>query len=140
MSKTLQEQAAFPAARDGRNPRQLAPLTLAYVGDTVYDLYVRTRLIETRDDTPHGYHAAAAKTVCAAAQAAAYRRIEPELTEEERAVFRRGRNAHCGTVPKNANVTDYHAASGFEALIGYLYLSGADERLNTLMNRALEGA
>ena len=137
--ETTERTTPISVPRGTRDPRQIAPLTLAYIGDTVFDLYVRTLLVERTDSTPHGYHMAAAKVVCAGAQAAAFRRIEGELTDEERSVFRRGRNAHCGTVPKHANVTDYHQASGFEALIGYLYLSGADERLNALMERALEG-
>lgn len=117
--------------------RQLAPLTLAYIGDTVYDLYVRTLLVDTLGITPHGLHLAASKHVCAAAQAAALRRIEPMLTEDERGVYKRGRNAHCGTVPKNASISDYHAASGLEALIGYLYLTGDEARISTLMRAAL---
>lgn len=121
------------------DPRQFAPLTLAYIGDTVYDLYVRTRLINSQKLTPHGYHVAAAKCVCAAGQATAFRRIEPLLNENENAIYKRGRNAHSGTVPKNANVNDYHTASGLEALIGFLYLSGEDARLEQLMNSALEG-
>ncbi|MEG1523963.1 MAG: ribonuclease III domain-containing protein [Clostridia bacterium] len=130
----------FRGTRTQRDVQQIAPLTLAYVGDTIYDLFVRTRLIDSQSLTPHGYHMAAAKCVCAAGQAAAFRRIEALLTEAELTVFKRGRNAHSGTVPKNANVADYHAASGFEALIGYLYLTGEDARLTELINGALEGA
>ena len=118
------------------NANQAAPLTLAFVGDTVYDLYVRTRLLDTRSAAPHALHLSAAKLVCAAGQAEAFRRVEPELTEEEHAVYKRGRNAHSGTLPKNASVADYHTASGFEALIGWLYLSGQDARMTQLMRRA----
>ena len=118
--------------------RQLSPLTLAFVGDTVYDLYVRTWLLDTMDATPHGLHMAAAKHVCAAAQARAFRRVEPLLTIEEQGVYKRGRNAHSGTVPKNASVTDYHIASGLEALIGYLYITGDEARLSAVMAAALE--
>ena len=124
---------------NGDAAKQLAPLTLAYIGDTVYDLFVRTRLISAARMTPHGYHAAAAKLGCAAGQAAAYGRIEPLLTEAEKEICRRGRNAHSGTLPKNALPGDYHLASGLEALMGYLYLSGEDARLSLLMDRALEG-
>lgn len=137
--ETTERTALIDVPRGKKDPRQLAPLTLAYIGDTVFDLYVRTRLVDRTDKTPHGYHMAAAKIVCAGAQASAFRKVEDMLSDEERAVFKRGRNAHCGTVPKHANVTDYHQASGFEALIGYLYLCGADERLDALMARALEG-
>ena len=116
--------AGLPELRR-RDPRQMSPLVLAYIGDTVYDLFVRTLLLERSDATAHGMHIEAAKRVCAAAQAEAFRRVEPLLTEEELAVFKRGRNAHMGTVP------------GLEALLGYLYLSGQDARLASLVRAAL---
>lgn len=115
------------------NPRQLSPLALAQIGDTVCDLYARVYLNDQFARSPHELHIAASKYVCAAGQAAAYRRMEPLLTEEETAVFRRGRNAHSGTMPKNATAADYHTATGLEAMVGWLFLSGADERLNELM-------
>ncbi len=130
-------QQALPDA--ARNVRLLAPLTLAFVGDTVYDLYVRTRLCGSIDAPPHTMHALSSGYVCAAGQARAAFRLLPTLTADELAVYKRGRNAHCGTVPKNARVADYHAATGLEALVGYLYLSNQDERLNEIMRIALEG-
>lgn len=120
-----------------KDPRRLSPLVLAYVGDTVYDLYVRTRLILSSDATAHGLHMQATRLVCAGAQAAALRAIMDELTEDELAVYKRGRNSHMGTVPKHAAIKDYRAATGLEALLGYLYLSGQDERLTKLMALAL---
>ena len=120
-----------------RDARQISPLVLAYIGDTVYDLFVRTLLVERTDATAHKMHLQAAKHVCAAAQAEASRRILPLLSEEECTIFKRGRNAHMGTVPKHAQITDYRAATGLEALLGYLYLSGADARLAELMRMAL---
>ena len=137
MNRNEEIRSAFPhlAARDAR---QLSPLTLAYIGDTVYDLIVRTVLIHEQERTPHALHKLATKQVCAAGQAAAYVRIAPLLTEEEAATFRRGRNAHSGTQPKNASSADYHTATGLEALVGYLYLKGEDARLLELMRRALE--
>ena len=78
----------------------------------------------------------AAKLVCAAAQSRAFLRIEQLLSEEEMSVFKRGRNAHMGTVPKNAEIIDYRRATGLEALMGYLYLLGRDERLSELMRAA----
>ena len=128
--------AGLPELRR-RDPRQMSPLVLAYIGDTVYDLFVRTLLLERSDATAHGMHMQAAKRVCAAAQAEAFRRVEPLLNEEELAVFKRGRNAHMGTVPKNARIADYRAATGLEALLGYLYLSGQDARLTALVRAAL---
>ena len=94
--------------------------------------------LDTLDAAPHGLHLKAASFACAAGQAGAYRRIEPELTEEERAVFRRGRNAHSGTVPKNAAISDYRTATGLEALVGWLYLKDREERLDRLFHMILE--
>ena len=128
-------RAAFPGAEiREKDPTQLGPLVLAYIGDTVFDLYVRTKLVLTTDLNAHGLHMLAAKRVCAAAQAESFHRIEAELDEDELAVFRRGRNSHIGTVPKNASIGDYRAATGLEAVIGWLYLKGRDERLAHLMN------
>ena len=120
-----------------REPRLLSPLVLAYIGDTVYDLYVRSQLLLTSDATAHGLHLMATKRVCAKAQAEAVQRILPTLTEEEQYIFRRGRNSHMGTVPKHAQMADYRAATGLEALLGYLYLKGEDQRLSQLMGQML---
>lgn len=135
---TNQEKAILQTIRSAlgapvRDPRQLSPLVLAYVGDTIYDLYVRTQLILTTDATAHGLHMQAAQRVCAKGQAEALRRIWDQLTEEEQGVYKRGRNSHMGTVPKNAAIQDYRAATGLEALLGYLYLGGQDQRLTQLM-------
>jgi ribonuclease-3 family protein len=115
------------------NPRMLSPLALAQIGDTVCDLYARVYLNDQFARTPHELHLAASRFVCAAGQASAYRRMEPFLTEEETAVFKRGRNAHSGTMPKNASAADYHTATGLETLVGWLFLSGNDARLGELM-------
>ena len=141
MCHPLHEQigTAFSALPE-RDARQLPALTLAYIGDTVYDLYVRTRLVHTVDGNAHALHMAASKLVCAAGQTAAFRRIESMLTEQELSVFRRGRNAHNGTVPKNAHISDYRIATGLETLVGYLYWTGADARLTELMQAALSPA
>ncbi|MBO6060748.1 MAG: ribonuclease III [Clostridia bacterium] len=130
-------RAAFPSGA-GADPTQLGPLVLAYIGDTVYDLYVRTELVTNTRLTAHGLHMAAAKRVCALAQAAAFRKIESVLSEEELAVYRRGRNGHMGSIPKNASIADYRSATGLEAVIGWLYLKGDDARLNELMGIILE--
>lgn len=119
------------------DPLSLPALTLAYLGDTVYDLYVRTTLAETLHLPMRALHLEAAKHVCAAGQANAYRRMADRLTEAEQAAFRRGRNAHSGTVPKHADVRDYRVATGLESLLGYLYLRGEDERIGELMRLAL---
>lgn len=130
-------RSAYGGQRSTADPTQLGPLVLAYVGDTVYDMFVRTMLVDTTTLTAHGLHVHAAGLVCAKAQAEAFRRIEPMLTDAESAIFRRGRNAHMGTVPKNASIIDYRLATGLEALIGWLYLSGSDMRLAELMRKAL---
>ena len=126
-------QPGLPAC----NAVRMAPLSLAYIGDTVYDLYVRTLLLHRSDATVHTLHLQAAAMVRASAQAQASARILPILREEEAAVFRRGRNAHMGTVPKSASIADYRAATGLEAVLGYLFLRGEDVRIRELMGIAL---
>lgn len=131
-------RSALPFKGINRDPAQLSALALAYIGDTVYDMFVRTKLVDATDLKPHGLHLQATRLVCAQAQAQAFRRIEPLLTDEENNVFRRGRNAHMGTVPKHAAIMDYRLATGLEAVIGWLYLKGCDERLAELMRIALD--
>ncbi len=128
--------AALPEGKP-RDPNAAPALSLAYIGDTVYDLYVRTLLVEREDAKVHELHLLSAKRVCAAGQAAAFRTIEPALTEAELSVYRRGRNAHMGTVAKNAKISDYRTATGLEALLGYLYLTGQGARLSELMRAIL---
>ena len=120
------------------DPRQIPALNLAYVGDTVYDLYVRAYLIHTHPETVHNLHLLSARMVCAQGQARAFFALEPQLTKEELAVYRRGRNAHSGTVPKNANVTDYRIATGLETLLGHLWVLGQEERIDQLMAVAVQ--
>ena len=130
MSRAL----GYPVA----DPRQIPALNLAYVGDTVYDLYVRAYLIHTHPQTVHNLHLLSAHMVCAQGQARAFFALEGQLTEEELAVYRRGRNAHSGTVPKNANVTDYRVATGLETLLGHLWVLGREERIDQLMAVAVK--
>lgn len=113
-------------------PNELSPLTLAFIGDTVFDLLVREDLICTANRPANDLHNLAVKKVKASAQAEFVAKLLPELTEKEIAVFKRGRNAKVGHLPKNASQSDYHAATGFEALIGYLYLSDEIERIKVL--------
>ena len=130
------QQPALPM-----QPALLSPLSLAHIGDAVYELYVRTRTIREHPNMPaHKLHTHAVKYVKAAAQSASVSAIADILTEDEIAVFKRGRNAKSPTVPKNADIRDYRRATGFEALIGYLYLSGENERLDYIMNAAYEHA
>lgn len=110
-------------------------LELAYLGDTVYDLYVRSHLVE-QGGRVGKMHRQAIRLVCAKAQAAALVRIQDELTAEEADVVRRARNVH-QSPPKNADPADYQKATGLEALIGYLYAAGREERLGELLKKAL---
>ena len=112
-------------------------LSLAYIGDCIYDLVVRTVLI-THEGGKHGsLHNKATKLVNAEAQADLIDVIEPELTDEERAVYHRGRNANNTSRAKNASIVAYRKATGLEALIGYLYLEGRHSRLVELMKMGL---
>ena len=105
------------------NPNLLSPSVLCFVGDAVYGLYVRTALAEV--NRPSGeLHKLSVKLVNASAQAEAYKIIEPLLTENEISIFKRGRNFHTNSTPKNATKGEYHIATGLECLFGYLYLSG----------------
>jgi len=119
-------------------PSQYSPLTLAFVGDGVYELYVRTRLTAAENIPAGKLHSRATKYVKAAAQAHSFRGIEGALTESEMAVYKRGRNAKSPTVPKNADLTEYRIATGLEALFGFLYLSGEADRLRELMEMAFD--
>lgn len=119
------------------NPSVLSPLVLAYIGDGVYELYVRNKLIEQFPTTPPSkLHKLSSAHVKAHAQSISMRTLEPMLTEKELSVYKRGRNAKSPTVPKNADVADYRRATGFEALMGYLYLNKEESRLLELMETA----
>lgn len=112
------------------------PLTLAFIGDTVWDLLVRQRLLTTSARV-NALHRQATAMVNAGAQAQALSRVEPLLTEAERDVVRRGANAHCKHLaPRNQNPVDYRHATGLEALIGWLYLSGQWNRVRELFETA----
>lgn len=119
-------------------PELLSPLTLAFVGDAYFSLYVRQRLVLNANRPVGTLHSLSVKSVKASAQAQIMRNILTELTEEETDIFKRGRNAHTSHTPKNQSGADYHWATGFEALVGFLHLKGEDERLNALLDKACE--
>ena len=119
-----------------KNHQLPASLELAYLGDTVYDLYVRSRLVQ-RGGRMKQLHRQAVSVVCAHAQSEALRAIEERLTEEEQDVVRRARNCKQHP-PRNADPAEYHRATALEALIGYLYVQGRSERLEALVNAALD--
>ncbi len=125
----------------GKKPSQLSPLVLAYVGDSVYEVYVRTRLISQNPDLPaHKLHVMATGFVKAHAQSASMAALEEQLSPEEQAIYKRGRNAKSPTVPKHAEIADYRRATGFEALVGWLFLCDHSDRLNEIMSLAYENA
>lgn len=114
------------------DPKLMNPATLAFVGDVVYELLVRQRLVSGGDRPVGLLHNQAVAQVRASAQAAAYHLLEQQLTEEELAILKRGRNANGVHPPKNANPQDYRKATGIEALFGYLYLCGRNGRIDEL--------
>lgn len=116
------------------SPATLSPLTLAFVGDGVYGLMVREHLACEANRPVGTLHRASVDWVCAEAQAAAMQRLLPLLTEEEAAVYRRGRNAHT-----SRHTPEYHSATGLEALFGYLYLADRPDRLRELFAAAVDG-
>jgi ribonuclease-3 family protein len=115
----------------------LSPLVLAYVGDAVYEVFIRTLLISKGNVPVHILHKRSINFVKAKAQSDIIHRIIGILTHEEHDVVRRGRNAKSGTIPKNADVTEYKYATGFESLIGYLYLKKDHERLLEILKLAV---
>ena len=117
---------------------QIKPLVQAYIGDAVYEQFVRDFLLRKPYRDAHDLHRKAIPFVRAGGQADILRVLSEELTEKEADVVRRGRNAHANTIPKNADVNTYHLATGFEALIGFLHLSGQDERLQYILNKSME--
>ena len=117
--------------------RSYSPLTLAYIGDGVYELIIRTILVKKGNCPVNRLHKKASSLVKAGAQSAIMEVIEEELTPEELSVYRRGRNAHSPTMAKHATMADYRRATGFEALMGYLYLKEDYTRMLTLVRMGI---
>ena len=124
---------------DEQQLQSISVLGLAHVGDGVYELLVRTWLCANGKTTSKGLHNQTVSFVRAPAQARAAEKIIPRLSEAELAAFKRGRNAKVNSVPKSADISDYHAATGLEALFGYLYLKGERDRINELFGFIVEG-
>ena len=114
--------------------REMNPLSLAFTGDGVLELLVRQHLVERSRLLPGKLHAEAVRYVSARSQFLEMKLLEPMLTEEEHAVFRRGKNANKATVAKHASVEEYRTSTGFECLLGWLYLKGRNERIMELMD------
>ena len=117
---------------------EYSPLALAYIGDAVYELAIRTLVMNRGNMQVNKMHKKTANLVKADAQARFYLLLEEELTDAEKAAYRRGRNAKSFTMPKHATMKDYRMATGFEALMGYLYLSGKTERMVDLVALAMK--
>lgn len=121
------------------DPKQLSPLVLAYIGDSIYDLVIKTYILDSRGNMPvNKMNRITSSLVKAETQSKMVGFIEPMLTEAEDGIYKRGRNAKSYTSAKNATIGDYRRATGFEALMGYLYLSGQYERMAELIREALK--
>ena len=116
---------------------QMSPLTWAYVGDSIYETYIRTYLVERTNLKPHKLHIEAIKYVKAKAQSDILKRIYDKLTQKEQEIVRRTRNTQNHHVAKNADPADYMYATAFEGLIGYLYLTNEKERLEEILNKII---
>ncbi|MBQ3891125.1 MAG: ribonuclease III [Lachnospiraceae bacterium] len=119
------------------NPNELAPLILAHIGDAIYEVVIRTITLSKGNRAIEKVHKDATKYVNAKAQAEIIEKIQPLLTEEELNIYKRGRNAKSNTKAKNASITDYRKATGFEALMGYLYLLNKTERMLDLIKEGI---
>lgn len=124
----------IPISKSEEEINQMPPLVWAYVGDCVYELYIRTHLVDTTRLNPHKLHIEAINYVKAGAQAKILQEINDNLTDEEKDIVRRARNANNHHLPKNSNVQEYMYATAFEALIGYLYLTKKYERIKELLD------
>ncbi len=118
--------------------KNLNPVVLAFVGDAVYSLFVRERLVFSSDYKTGELNKLSVKEVKATAQAEFYNEIQGLLTEDEISVFKRGRNAKKPTKSKSASVQEYNVSTGFEALLGFLYVTGNHQRLNFILNKGKE--
>ncbi len=121
------------------SPAQLSPLVLAYIGDSIYDLVIKTYLLETKGNMPvNKLNHYASHLLKAVTQSAMMEQIEPTLSKEEEAVYKRGRNAKSYTCAKNASVAEYRKATGFEALLGWLYLKGEFDRMMEIIKMGVD--
>jgi len=134
----LLEQIKTVFACKEQDVRAYSPLTLAYMGDAIYDLVIRTVVVERANRSANDLHKKTVRYVKAEAQAAMIMALIPELSSDEEAVYKRGRNAKSYTAAKNASLGDYRKATGFEALMGFLYLTGQTDRLLYLIKKGIE--
>lgn len=132
MENNITEAVLGASRENGGTPQKYSALTLAYLGDAVYEIYVRSHLTEDGNHKVNDLHKMATKYVCARAQAEFYHRIEDILTDDEKSAFKRGRNAKSHP-PKNADMIDYKIATGIETMLGHLYIEGKCDRISELM-------
>ncbi len=137
MERPIQDLLEITSKTLSHKANSYSPLALAYIGDGVYEVFVRTYVINKGNMPVNKMHKASRELVRAGSQSKIYHLIEELLTEEEQTVLRRGRNAKSVSVPKNGDVTEYRHATGLEALIGYLYIEGKIERIKELIDIGL---
>lgn len=125
----------YPPAKP---PEQLNPIVLAYIGDAVFEMFIRQYVVSKSNHKPQHLHRLSTGFVSAKAQAKALQQLIPLLDEEESDIVRRGRNAKSGSAPKSSDVLEYRHSTAFECLIGYLYYKQSFDRLQEIMNQALE--
>ena len=139
MEKGLNEYILRQFGMEHVDIRSYSPLALAYIGDGIYDLIIRSMIVGKGNTQANQLHRQTSQLVKAHTQSEMIGILLPELTEEEMAVYKRGRNAKSPTMAKNATMADYRRATGFEALMGYLYLENQMERMMELIKTALAG-
>lgn len=137
MTDVLHSILCNQKAKTEAEVKMMAPLVLAYMGDAIYEVYIRSYLISKRNVSVNELHKEATSYVKAKSQAEIVHALEEKLTEDEWAVIKKGRNQKSSSVPKNANLSDYKYATGFEALVGYLFYTGRLERLCEILNMAI---
>lgn len=134
MEEIEDKKTIIERKKDKLDVDMMNPLVWAYIGDSVYELFIRMKLVNETKLNPHKLHIETIKYVKAKAQAETLTKIYDFLTDKEKEIVRRGRNAEAHHLPKNAELADYKHATALEALIGYLYLTKQDERLQEILN------
>lgn len=138
MSKTIEDLLKITSGTMNHKANTYSPLALAYIGDGVYEVFIRTYVMNKGNAPVNKLHRTSRELVRASAQAKLYYIIEDQLTEEEHDVLKRGRNAKSISAPKNGDITEYRHATGVEALIGYLYIEGKVDRIKELIDLGLK--
>lgn len=138
MNKNIGDLLSHVSGKMEHKANEYSPLALAYIGDGVYEMFIRTYVLNKGNAPVNKFHKASRELVRANAQAQIYHIIEPGLNEEEQDVLRRGRNAKSMSSPKNGDISEYRHATGLEALIGYLYIQGNIDRISELIDQGIK--